>query len=117
MLVNILIFFFIFIICYQILVPLREGAEIQFIPYNPPTTNMPLDQQNENNIMFLKTQMETIQPTISPLKSQVTVLSNQVSTLTSEVSALTQQQASYASNLAGTSVPTISGTGATGSSS
>ena len=78
---------------------------------------MPLDQQNENNIMFLKTQMETIQPAISPLKTEVTNLGTQVTTLTSQVSALTQQQASYASNLAGTSVPTISGTGATGSSS
>jgi len=103
-----------FLICYQILVPLREGAEIQFIPYNPPTTTMPLDQQNENNIMFLKTQMETIQPSIAPLTAEISSLSNQVTTLTGEVSALTQQQASYATSLAGTTVPTISGTGATG---
>ena len=104
MLVNILIFIFIFIFCYQIFIPYREGLETEYKPYDP---NDPiiLSQQNAGNIVYLKERVDEI----NPLKQQIADLSSQVETLTGQVLGLTQQQADYATNLVGDTVPTITG--------
>jgi len=104
MLVNILILFFLFILCYQLFAPIKEGLDTEFKQYDQ-TDPMILAQQNAGNIVYLKERVDEI----IPLKQQIVDLSSQVTTLTNEVLGLTQQQADYATDLVGDTVPTITG--------
>ena len=77
-LINVLVCFFIILICYQIFLansPIIEGATTQYNPYKGDA--LILAQQNAGNISYLKQQIDGIpkmQSDIQTLQSQVNQL-------------------------------------------
>ena len=106
-LINILIFLFAGLICYQIIIRhgvLREGMDDSgtYQDYDTNTSNddpATLSQQNAGNVQYLKTLIYDV--------------STNVATLSDQVQQLIQAQQSYTSNNLPSTPPTISGAGAT----
>jgi methyl-accepting chemotaxis protein len=141
MMIFILILFFIILIIYQIFlgqsqVKIVEGMldviptlSPQFIPTASPTNEMLpnlqftqvykqydkqishntflMAQQNAGNIEYLKQRIDAVQN----MYSQVQDLSMNVAALSSQVHGLVESQQQYATQIAGSAPPSISGTG------
>ena len=108
-LVNILIFFFIILILYQIFLAsnIIEGLENKYKPYDMknPNNALILAQQNAGNISFLKEQLDKY----DGLYEQVQDLSGNVVSLQTQVNGLVQAQQDYADQMTGGSPPQITG--------
>jgi uncharacterized protein YydD (DUF2326 family) len=112
-LINVLIFLFAGLICYQIIQRrsvLREGLDTSgnYQDYDMSTNNIDptaLSQQNAGNIQFLKSQVDDI----SGLKDEVTDLSGNLATLSDQVQQLIKTQSDYASNSLPSTAPEITG--------
>jgi hypothetical protein len=122
-LVNGLILFFVFLICYQIFLAYFktiEGIENKntngntnqnqnqnqnqnYTNYNDP---MLLAKKNAGNIMALKSLLEKL----APKMSRIDDLSGNVTKLDGEVKQLVQAQADYGHSVAGNTPPKITGT-------
>ena len=110
-LVNILIVFFIMLICFQIILAnhIVEGLETGK-PYQPYDTNNPanaliLAQQNAGNIEYLKGRIQDVQG----MNKQVQDLSGNVLALQEQVNGLVTAQKEYATQMTGGTAPQISG--------
>lgn len=129
-LVNILILFFIILICYQIILAnnIIEGLDnkssgtssgtssnkssatsYQSYDTNNPSNALILAQQNAGNIEFIKQQLESVQG----IDKQVQDLSGNVETLQDQVNGLIQSQQDYANQMTGGTAPEVTGTGET----
>lgn len=110
-LVNILIIFFIILICFQLILAnhIIEGLETND-SYKSYDTNNPgnaliLAQQNAGNIEYLKGRIQDVQS----MFTQVQDLSGNVQTLQDQVNGLVAAQQQYATQMTGGSAPNISG--------
>ena len=108
-LVNILILIFVLLISYQInLASLRiiEGLENEktFEPYDKDP--LILSKQNAGNIEYLRERIDNVQG----LNQQVQDLSGNVQTLQDQVNGLITAQQDYATQMAGSTPPEITGT-------
>ena len=121
---NILIFIFGFLLAYQLYLEFSKSYIIEGMDSNTTsytsydnqdsTTNaLILAQQNAGNIVFLKQQIDDL----LPLKTQLADLTNEVNTMSSQLNDLAQQIAEYATTLAGTDTPAITGTDYTSTTS
>ena len=110
-LVNILIVFFIILICFQLILAnhIVEGLETgkTYQPYdtNNPANTLILAQQNAGNIEYLKGRIQDVQG----MNKQVQDLSGNVQTLQEQVSGLVTAQQQYATQMTGGTAPDISG--------
>ena len=108
-LVNILIFFFIFLITYQIFLANNtiEGFDNEYKPYdtNNPNNALILAQQNAGNIEYLKQRIDTVQG----MNQQLQDLSGNVVLLQTQVDGLVQAQKDYANQMTGGTAPDITG--------
>jgi hypothetical protein len=110
-LVNILIVFFIVLICFQIILAnhLVEGLEsgVSYKPYdtNNPANTLILAQQNAGNIEYLKSRIQDVQG----MNKQVQDLSGNVLALQEQVTGLVTAQQQYATQMTGGTAPEISG--------
>jgi len=110
-LVNILIVFFIVLICFQIILAnhliegLETGKSYKNYDTNNPENALILAQQNAGNIEYLKGRIQDIQG----MNKQVQDLSGNVQTLQEQVSGLVTAQQQYATQMTGGSPPDISG--------
>jgi hypothetical protein len=110
-LVNILIVFFIILICYQIILAnhIVEGLEndnsYKSYDTNNPANALILAQQNAGNIEYLKGRINDAQG----MFKQVQDLSGNVQTLQDQVNGLVTAQQQYATQMTGGSPPDISG--------
>lgn len=110
-LVNILIVFFIMLICFQIILAnhLVEGLETgkTYQPYdtNNPANTLILAQQNAGNIEYLKGRFQDVQG----MYKQVQDLSGNYQTLQEQVNGLVTAQQQYATQMTGGTAPEISG--------
>jgi hypothetical protein len=108
-LVNILIFFFIILILYQIFLAsnIIEGLENKYKPYNTkdPNNVLILAQQNAGNISYLKDQIDSL----NGMSQQVQDLSGNVVSLQTQVNGLVQAQQDYANQMTGGSPPQVTG--------
>jgi TolA-binding protein len=110
-LVNVLIVFFIMLICFQIILAnhLVEGLKNNksYKPYdtNNPSNTLILAQQNAGNIEYLKGRIQDIQG----MNKQVQDLSGNVVTLQEQVNGLVTAQQQYATQMTGGVAPEISG--------
>jgi len=109
-LVNILVIFFIILICFQLILAnhIVEGLETN--DYKSYDTNNPgnaliLAQQNAGNIEYLKGRIQDVQS----MFTQVQDLSGNVQTLQNQVNGLVTAQQQYATQMTGGSAPNISG--------
>ena len=119
---NILIVIFIFLISYQIYLEMTkqyliegmdtattDSSTVVYKDYgssDSATNALILAQQNAGNIEFLKQQIDSL----LPLKAQVDNLNYEVETIPTQINDLAQQQADYATELAGSTPPQITGT-------
>lgn len=105
--VNVLIFFFIILILYQILLAnyIIEGLTNEYTPYSSKDALI-LSQKNAGNIAYLKENLGDI----SNMQNEITDLSNNVVSLQSQVSSLVQANQQYTTSMVGTTPPTITGT-------
>ena len=110
-LVNILIVFFIILICFQIILAnhivegLETGESYQSYDTNNPANALILAQQNAGNIEYLKGRIQDVQG----MNKQVQDLSGNVQTLQEQVSGLVTAQQQYATQMTGGTAPDISG--------
>ena len=110
-LVNILIVFFIILICFQIILAnhivegLETGESYQSYDTNNPANALILAQQNAGNIEYLKGRIQDVQG----INKQVQDLSGNVQTLQEQVSGLVTAQQQYATQMTGGTPPDISG--------
>jgi len=110
-LVNILIVFFIMLICFQIILAnhivegLETGESYQSYDTNNPANALILAQQNAGNIEYLKGRIQDVQG----MNKQVQDLSGNVQTLQEQVSGLVTAQQQYATQMTGGVAPDISG--------
>ena len=110
-LVNILIVFFIMLICFQIILAnhlvegLETGESYQSYDTNNPANALILAQQNAGNIEYLKGRIQDVQG----MNKQVQDLSGNVRTLQEQVSGLVTAQQQYATQMTGGAAPEISG--------
>ena len=110
-LVNILIVFFIMLICFQIILAnhLVEGLETgkTYQPYdtNNPANTLILAQQNAGNIEYLKGRIQEAQG----VYKQVQDLSGNFQTLQEQVNGLVTTQQQLATQMTGGSPPDITG--------
>jgi TolA-binding protein len=110
-LVNILIVFFIILICFQIILAnhivegLETGESYQSYDTNNPSNALILAQQNAGNIEYLKGRIQDVQG----MNKQVQDLSGNVQTLQEQVSGLVTAQQQYATQMTGGTAPDISG--------
>ena len=110
-LVNILIVFFIMLICFQIILAnhIVEGLETgkTYQPYdtNNPANTLILAQQNAGNIEYLKGRFQDVQG----MYKQVQDLSGNYQTLQEQVNGLVTAQQQYATQMTGGTAPEISG--------
>ena len=110
-LVNILIVFFIILICFQIILAnhivegLETGDSYQSYDTNNPANALILAQQNAGNIEYLKGRIQDVQG----MNKQVQDLSGNVQTLQEQVSGLVTAQQQYATQMTGGTAPDISG--------
>ena len=110
-LVNILIVFFIMLICFQIILAnhivegLENGESYQSYDTNNPANALILAQQNAGNIEYLKGRIQDVQG----MNKQVQDLSGNVQTLQEQVTGLVTAQQQYATQMTGGTPPDISG--------
>ena len=110
-LVNILIVFFIILICFQIILAnhivegLENGDSYQSYDTNNPANALILAQQNAGNIEYLKGRIQDVQG----MNKQVQDLSGNVQTLQEQVTGLVTAQQQYATQMTGGTPPDISG--------
>jgi hypothetical protein len=110
-LVNILIVFFIILICFQIILAnhIVEGLEnsnsYQSYDTNNPANALILAQQNAGNIEYLKGRIQDFEG----IDKQVQDLSGNVVTLQEQVTGLVSAQQQYATQMTGGTAPDISG--------
>ena len=110
-LVNILIVFFIILICFQIILAnhivegLETGESYQSYDTNNPANALILAQQNAGNIEYLKGRIQDVQG----MNKQVQDLSGNVQTLQEQVTGLVTAQQQYATQMTGGTPPDISG--------
>jgi hypothetical protein len=110
-LVNILIVFFIILICFQLILAnhIVEGLEnndsYKSYDTNNPGNALILAQQNAGNIEYLKGRIQDVQA----MFTQVQDLSGNVQTLQDQVNGLVTAQQQYATQMTGGSPPNISG--------
>ena len=110
-LVNILIVFFIMLICFQIILAnhivegLENGDSYQSYDTNNPANALILAQQNAGNIEYLKGRIQDVQG----MNKQVQDLSGNVQTLQEQVTGLVTAQQQYATQMTGGTPPDISG--------
>ena len=110
-LVNILIVFFIILICFQIILAnhtvegLENGESYQSYDTNNPANALILAQQNAGNIEYLKGRIQDVQG----MNKQVQDLSGNVQTLQEQVTGLVTAQQQYATQMTGGTAPDISG--------
>jgi TolA-binding protein len=110
-LVNILIVFFIMLICFQIILAnhivegLETGESYQSYDTNNPANALILAQQNAGNIEYLKGRIQDVQG----MNKQVQDLSGNVQTLQEQVTGLVTAQQQYATQMTGGTAPDISG--------
>ena len=110
-LVNILIVFFIMLICFQLILAnhIVEGLETgkSYQPYdtNNPANALILAQQNAGNIEYLKGRIQDVQG----MNKQVQDLSGNVLALQEQVNGLVTAQKEYATQMTGGTAPQISG--------
>ena len=110
-LVNILIVFFIILICFQIILAnhivegLETGESYQSYDTNNPANALILAQQNAGNIEYLKGRIQDVQG----MNKQVQDLSGNVQTLQEQVTGLVTAQQQYATQMTGGTAPDISG--------
>jgi len=110
---RLLILFFILLIVYQLFLAyfknnIIEGLTGQYQPYdtNNPDNVMILAQQNAGNIEVLKQQLDSLMG----LNKEVQDISGNLVTLQQQVYNLVQSQQSYATQMAPSTPPNISGT-------
>ena len=110
-LVNILIVFFIVLICFQIILAnhlvegLETGESYQSYDTNNPANALILAQQNAGNIEYLKGRIQDVQG----MNKQVQDLSGNVQTLQEQVAGLVTAQQQYATQMTGGTAPDITG--------
>jgi len=110
-LVNILIVFFIILICFQIILAnrlvegLETGNSYQSYDTNNPANTLILAQQNAGNIEYLNGRIQDVQG----VYKQVQDLSGNVQTLQEQVNGLVTAQQQYATQMTGGAPPDISG--------
>ena len=110
-LVNILIVFFIVLICFQIILAnhliegLETGKSYKNYDTNNPENALILAQQNAGNIEYLKGRIQDIQG----MNKQVQDLSGNVIALQEQVTGLVTAQQQYATQMTGGTPPDISG--------
>jgi hypothetical protein len=110
-LVNILIVFFIILICFQIILAnhivegLETGESYQSYDTNNPANALILAQQNAGNIEYLKGRIEDVQG----IYKQVQDLSGNVIALQEQVNGLVTAQQQYATQMTGGVAPDITG--------
>jgi TolA-binding protein len=110
-LVNILIVFFIVLICFQIILAnhlvegLETGESYQAYDTNNPANALILAQQNAGNIEYLKGRIQDIQG----MNKQVQDLSGNVLALQEQVTGLVTAQQQYATQMTGGTPPDITG--------
>ena len=110
-LVNILIVFFIILICFQIILAnhivegLETGESYQSYDTNNPANALILAQQNAGNIEYLKGRIQDVQG----MNKQVQDLSGNVLALQEQVNGLVTAQKEYATQMTGGTAPQISG--------
>jgi TolA-binding protein len=123
LLINLLILFFILLICYQVFLAkksFREGLSSSsssdasgnsYQPYNTsdPNNVLILAQQNAGNISFLQQQINSLMN----LKTEVQDLSGNVANLQTQVNGIVAAQQQYSSSLNNAGAPNVTGTGAT----
>ena len=109
--VNVLIVFFIILICFQIILAnhlvegLETGKSYKNYDTNNPENALILAQQNAGNIEYLKDRIQDIQG----MNKQVQDLSGNVVTLQEQVIGLVTAQQQYATQMTGGTPPEISG--------
>ena len=124
LLVNLLILFFLLLICYQIFLATfyshkegmtssssstdASGSSYQSYNTNDPNNALILAQQNAGNISYLQQQLQSL----LNLKNEVEDLSGNVSTLQTQVSGVIAAQSQYSSQLTAAGPPNVTGTGA-----
>ena len=114
-LVNILIVFFIMLICFQIILAnhivegLENGQSYQQYDTNNPANALILAQQNAGNIEYIKQRLDSVQG----LYQEVQDISGNVVTLQDQVTQLVMAQKQYADQMTGGTAPNITGTGST----
>ena len=115
MLIKLLILFFILLIFYQIFLAIfgkkiMEGLENEnsYQDYNTsdPNNVMILTQQNSGNIEYLKGQISQL----TGLKEEVADIKHNVALLNDQLNEIGQQQAAAATQLAGSTPVTVTGT-------
>jgi hypothetical protein len=110
-LVNVLIVFFIILICFQIILAnhlvegLENGKSYQQYDTSNPKNTLILAQQNAGNIEYLKGRIEDVQG----IFNQVQDLSGNVQALQEQVNGLITAQQDYATQMTGGVAPEISG--------
>jgi hypothetical protein len=110
-LVNILIVFFIILICFQIILAnhivegLENGNSYQSYDTNNPANALILAQQNAGNIEYLKGRIQGVEG----INKQVQDLSGNVQSLQEQVTGLVTAQQQYATQMTGGTPPDISG--------
>ena len=117
MLIKLLIIFFICLLAYQLFLPLfsvREGLENEkkgeYKSYetddpNNPNSALILSQQNAGNIEVLKGRVDAL----DGVKARVDTMQQNIDSMQTQIDALVQQQADYATDLAGSTPPEVSG--------
>ena len=110
-LINILIVFFIILICFQIILAnhfvegLENNKSYKSYDTNNPENALILAQQNAGNIEYLKDRINDVQG----MYKQVQDLSGNVVTLQEQVNGLVTAQQQYATQMTGGTPPEISG--------
>jgi hypothetical protein len=109
LLVNILIIFFIILICYQLFLAsnIVEGLENQYTSYdtNNPSNALILAQQNAGNIAYIKERLDSY----NDVYKQVQDLSSNYNILDKQVNDLMTAQQDYANQMTGGVAPEING--------
>lgn len=108
-LINILIFFFIFLILYQLFLAynIKEGLQNQYNDYdtNNPSNALILAQKNAGNISYLQNKLSKV----DGLYKEVQDISGNVQQLQSQVTQLMQAQQDYTTQMVGNTPPNITG--------
>ena len=110
-LVNILIVFFIMLICFQIILAnhlvegLENGKSYESYDTNNPANALILAQKNAGNIEYLKGRFEDVQG----MNNLVQDLSGNVQSLQQQVNGLVTAQQQYATQITGGTAPDITG--------
>jgi hypothetical protein len=120
--IYILILFFTLLITYQMITNIFyknntiEGLEnndstnsSEYKPYNlnDPNNALILPQQNAGNIEVLKGRINNF----DGVKQQVDTMQQSIDSMQTQIDSLVQQQADFAQEMAGSTPPTITGTG------